>query len=153
MIESKNPVVEYNDFNEDGSYGKFIVEPLDRGYGTTLGNALRRVLLSSLPGAAVTAIRIDGIYQEFSTITGVVEDITEIILNIKAIRVKLHADGPKTVHLNIEEGKVGPVTANDIIRDDELELINPELVICTMNGKGRLFMEMQIEAGTGYATA
>lgn len=153
MIETKNPVVEYSDYNEDGSYGKFVVEPLDRGYGITLGNALRRVLLSSLPGAAITAIRIDGIYQEFSTIEGVVEDITEIILNVKAIRLKLFGEGPKTVYFNIEEGRTGPVTANDIVRDDDVEIINPELVVCTMNGKGRLFMEMQVEAGVGYASS
>jgi len=153
MIETKNPVVEYSDFNEDGSYGKFVVEPLDRGYGITLGNALRRVLLSSLPGAAITAIRIDGIFQEFSTIEGVVEDITEIILNVKAIRLKLHTEGPKTVYFNIEAGRTGPVTANDIVRDDDVEIINPDLVVCTMNGKGRLFMEMQVDAGIGYASS
>ena len=153
MIETKNAVVEYSDSSEDGSYGKFVVEPLDRGYGITIGNALRRVLLSSLPGAAVTAIRIDGIFQEFSTIVGVVEDITEIILNVKAIRVKLHAEGPKTVYINVEEGKTGEVTAGDIVRDDEVEIINPDLVLCTLNGKGRLFMELQIEAGVGYSSA
>ncbi|NLK01869.1 MAG: DNA-directed RNA polymerase subunit alpha [Clostridiaceae bacterium] len=153
MFENKNPVVEYSDFNEDGSYGKFVVEPLVRGYGITLGNALRRVLLSSLPGAAVTAIRIDGIYQEFSTIPGVVEDITEIILNVKAICIKLHTEGPKTVYINVEEGKTGEVTAGDIIRDDEVEIVNPDLVLCTLNGKGRLFMELQIEKGVGYSSA
>ena len=153
MFENKNPVVEYSDFNEDGSYGKFVVEPLVRGYGITLGNALRRVLLSSLPGAAVTAIRIDGIYQEFSTIPGVVEDITEIILNVKAIRIKMHTEGPKTVYINVEEGKTGEVTAGDIIRDDEVEIVNPDLVLCTLNGKGRLFMELQIETGVGYSSA
>ncbi|MDI9461234.1 MAG: DNA-directed RNA polymerase subunit alpha [Saccharofermentanales bacterium] len=153
MFENKNPVVEYSDFNEDGSYGKFVVEPLVRGYGITLGNALRRVLLSSLPGSAVTAIRIDGIYQEFSTIPGVVEDITEIILNVKAIRIKMHTEGPKTVYINVEEGKTGEVTAGDIIRDDEVEIVNPDLVLCTLNGKGRLFMELQIETGVGYSSA
>ena len=153
MFENKNPVVEYSDFNEDGSYGKFVVEPLVRGYGITLGNALRRVLLSSLPGAAVTAIRIDGIYQEFSTIPGVVEDITEIILNVKAICIKLHTEGPKTVYINVEKGKTGEVTAGDIIRDDEVEIVNPDLVLCTLNGKGRLFMELQIEKGVGYSSA
>ena len=153
MFENKNPVVEYSDFNEDGSYGKFVVEPLVRGYGITLGNALRRVLLSSLPGSAVTAIRIDGIYQELSTIPGVVEDITEIILNVKAIRIKMHTEGPKTVYINVEEGKTGEVTAGDIIRDDEVEIVNPDLVLCTLNGKGRLFMELQIETGVGYSSA
>ncbi len=153
MFENKNPVVEYSDFNEDGSYGKFVVEPLVRGYGITLGNALRRVLLSSLPGSAVTAIRIDGIYQEFSTIPGVVEDITEIILNVKAIRIKMHTEGPKTVYINVEEGKTGEVTAGDIIRDDEVEIVNPDLVLCTLNGKGRLFMELQVETGVGYSSA
>ena len=96
MIEIKKPMIECVDRQDDGSYGKFVVEPLERGFGITLGNSLRRVLLSSLPGAAVTAIRVDGVYHEFSTIKGVIEDLTEIILNVKGIRAKLHVDGPKT---------------------------------------------------------
>ncbi|NLC89264.1 MAG: DNA-directed RNA polymerase subunit alpha, partial [Clostridiaceae bacterium] len=129
------------------------VEPLERGYGTTLGNALRRVLLSSLPGSAVTAIRIENVYQEFSTVPGVVEDVTEIILNVKEIRARMRGEGPKTVYISTEEGYSGPVTAGDIIRDDEVEIVNPELVIANLNGEGRLFMELTFNNGLGYRSA
>jgi DNA-directed RNA polymerase subunit alpha len=153
MIEAKNTNVEYKKHSEDGSYGLFVVEPLERGYGTTLGNALRRVLLSSLPGSAVTAIRIENVYQEFSTVPGVVEDVTEIILNVKEIRARMRGEGPKTVYISTEEGYSGPVTAGDIIRDDEVEIVNPELVIANLNGEGRLFMELTFNNGLGYRSA
>lgn len=150
MIEFNKPQIETVEFSEDGSYGEFVVEPLERGYGRTLGNSLRRVLLSSLPGAAVTAIRVEGVYHEFSTVKGVIEDMTEIILNIKGIRSKLHVDGPKTVYLSTDEGRIGVVTAGDIVTDDEVEIINKDHVICNLNGEGRVFIEMTISPGRGY---
>ena len=153
MIEARNTIVEYKKHSEDGSYGLFVAEPLERGYGTTLGNALRRVLLSSLQGSAVTAIRIENVYQEFSTIPGVIEDVTEIILNVKEIRARMRVDGPKTVYISTEEGFSGPVTAGDIIRDDEVEIVNPDLVIANLNGAGRLFMELTFNNGLGYRSA
>ncbi|MGI6333080.1 MAG: DNA-directed RNA polymerase subunit alpha [Saccharofermentanales bacterium] len=153
MIEIKKPVIECLESNEEGSYGKFVIEPLERGYGITLGNALRRVLLSSLPGAAVTAIRVDGVLHEFSTVKGIIEDMTEIILNVKGIRVQLNVEGPKTVYISTEEGYVGVVTAGDIVRDDEVEIMNPDHPIATLNGDGRLFMEMTINKGRGYNTS
>lgn len=153
MIEARNTIVEYKKHSEDGSYGLFVAEPLERGYGTTLGNALRRVLLSSLQGSAVTAIRIENVYQEFSTIPGVIEDVTEIILNVKEIRARMRVDGPKTVYISTEEGFSGTVTAGDIIRDDEVEIVNPDLVIANLNGEGRLFMELTFNNGIGYRSA
>ncbi len=153
MIDIKKPVIECLERNEDGSYGKFVIEPLERGYGITLGNSLRRVLLSSLPGAAVTAIRVDGVFHEFSTVKGVIEDMTEIILNVKGIRARLHVDGPKTVYISTEEGRSGIVTAGDIVRDEEVEIMNPDHPIATLNGDGRLFMELTLHKGRGYNTA
>ena len=153
MIEIKKPMIECVDRQDDGSYGKFVVEPLERGFGITLGNSLRRVLLSSLPGAAVTAIRVDGVYHEFSTIKGVIEDLTEIILNVKGIRAKLHVDGPKPVYISTDEGRTGVVTAGDIVRDEEVEIMNPDHPIATLNGEGRLFMELTLNKGRGYNTA
>ena len=153
MIEIKKPMIVCVENQEDGSYGKFVIEPLERGYGITLGKSLRRVLLSSLPGTAVTAIRIDGVYHEFSTIKGVIEDLTEIILNIKGIRTRLHVDGPKTVYISTDEGRTGVVTAGDIVRDEEVEIMNPEHVIATLNGEGRIFMELTLNKGRGYNTA
>src|SRR5512133_841773 len=133
MIEIKKPVIECLESNEDGSFGRFVIEPLERGYGITLGNSLRRVLLSSLPGAAVTAIRVDGVFHEFSTVKGVIEDMTEIILNVKGIRARLHVDGPKTVYISTEEGRTGIVTAGDIVCDEEVEIMNPDMPIATLN--------------------
>lgn len=153
MIEIKKPLIDCIDQSDDGSYAKFVVEPLERGYGITLGNSLRRVLLSSLPGAAVTAIRVDGVFHEFSTVKGVIEDMTEIILNVKGIRTHLHVDGPKVVYISTEEGREGVVTAGDIVRDDEVEIMNPDHPIATLNGEGRLFMELTINKGMGYNTA
>ncbi|NMB18903.1 MAG: DNA-directed RNA polymerase subunit alpha [Erysipelothrix sp.] len=153
MLEEKQPIIECIENNDNNSYGKYTVEPLERGYGNTLGNALRRVLLSSLPGYAVTAIRVENVFHEFSTIPGVIEDMTEIILNIKEIRAKLHTDGPKTVFISTDEGYVGEVKASDIVHDDEVEILNPDLVIATLNGEGRLLMELTIDEGTGYRPA
>ena len=153
MIEIKKPVIECVDENADGSYGKFIAEPLERGYGITMGNSLRRVLLSSLPGAAVTAIRIEGVLHEFSTVKGLIEDMTEIILNVKGIRAKLNVGGPKTVYISTDEGRTGIVTAGDIVRDEEIEIMNPDHPIATLNGEGRLFMELTVSKGRGYNSA
>lgn len=135
----------------DNSYGKFVVEPLERGYGTTLGNSLRRVLLSSLPGYAVTNIRIAGVQHEFTTIPGVVEDVTEIVLNIKSVIPMLYCEGPKTVY--IEANGEGVVTAGDIKADADVEIINPEQVIAHLNESGSLSMELVINQGRGYVSA
>ena len=151
MLEIEKPKIECEELSEDNTYGRFVVEPLERGYGITLGNSLRRVLLSSLPGAAVTSIKIDGVLHEFSTVPGVVEDVTEIILNIKELAVKLHSDGPKLVYIDAE-GE-GPVYAKDIKVDSDVEILNPDLHIATLNGDSRFFMEMVINRGRGYVTA
>ncbi len=152
MIEIEKPTIECIFSDEDTNYGKFIVEPLERGYGTTLGNGLRRVLLSSLPGAAVTSIKIDGILHEFSTIPGAKEDVTEIILNLKKLAVKLSGDEPtKRVIINA----VGPkeVTAADIIGDSDMEIFNPDLHIATLEDNASLVMELNIAKGRGYVLA
>jgi len=151
MLEIEKPKIECVERSEDDRYGKFVVEPLERGYGTTLGNSLRRVLLSSLPGAAVTAVKIEGVLHEFSTIPGVVEDTTEIILNLKSIRLKLFTDGPKV--LRIEAQGEGEVTAGDIVPDADVEILNPDLHIATLEQGGRLFLEMTVEKGKGYVSA
>ena len=137
--------------DEDGNYGKFVVEPLERGYGTTLGNALRRILLSSLPGAAVTSVKIDGVLHEFSTIPGVKEDVTEIILNLKKLAIRLNGDNTKRVIINA----VGPkeVTAADIIRDSDIEIFNPDLHIATLEENATLVMEVNLARGRGYVPA
>ncbi len=151
MIEIERPKIEIEEISESGKYGKFIVEPLERGFGTTLGNSLRRVLLSSLPGVAVKAIKVDGILHEFSTIPGIKEDMTEIVLNIKGIIAKMHGDGPKTVEISAE----GPmdITAGDIKTDSEVEILNPELHIATLGEDGKLFMEITIDSGRGYVSS
>ncbi|MBS3976390.1 MAG: DNA-directed RNA polymerase subunit alpha [Syntrophomonadaceae bacterium] len=151
MLEIERPRIEFVELSEDNRYGKFVVEPLERGYGITLGNSLRRILLSSLPGAAVTSIRIEGVLHEFSTVAGVLEDVTDIILNLKALAVKLYTDEPKTVRLEAE-GE-GEVTALDIIHDADVEILNPELHIATLEKNARLFMEITIEKGRGYVSA
>lgn len=153
MLDIRIPTIECLEHNEDQSYGKYSLEPLERGYGTTLGNGLRRVLLSSLEGCAVTTIRVDAVYHEFSTIPGVVEDMTEIILNVKAIRAKLRVDGPKTVYVTTEEGRSGVVTAGDIVHDDELEIVNKDQVIASLNGEGRFYLELTFAKGVGYHSA
>ena len=151
MIEIEKPTIECVFSNEDPNYGKFVVEPLERGYGTTLGNSLRRILLSSLPGVAVTSVKIDGILHEFSTIPGVKEDVTEIILNLKKLAVKLNGESTKKVLINA----IGPkeVTAADIIGDSELEICNPDLHIATLEEGATLVMEINLARGRGYVPA
>ena len=151
MIEIEKPRIECIETPSDDSYGKYVIEPLERGYGTTLGNSLRRVLLSSLPGTAVTSIRISGIQHEFSTIPGVKEDVTEIVLNIKRIIARLHSDEPKTVY--IEASGEGEITAGDIKADGEVEILNPELHIATLGTDASLSMELTLDHGRGYVPA
>ena len=151
MIEIEKPRVECVHVSDDNSYGKFVVEPLERGYGTTLGNSLRRILLSSLPGVAVNSVKIDGILHEFSTIPGVAEDVTEIILNIKKLAIKLHSDGPKTIYINHEGA--GEICARDIKCDSDVEIINGDLHIAKLNEDAKLFMEIVIDKGRGYVSA
>ena len=151
MIEIEKPRIECIETPTDSSYGKFIVEPLERGYGTTLGNSLRRVLLSSLPGTAVTSIKIAGVQHEFSVIPGVKEDVTEIVLNVKNIIARLHCDEPKTVY--IEMNGECEVTTGDIKPDAEVEILNPEQHIATLGPDGSLSMELTINHGRGYVSA
>lgn len=150
MIEIEKPTINKS-IDEDGCYGKFVVEPLERGYGTTLGNALRRILLSSLPGAAVTSVKIDGILHEFSTIPGVKEDVTEIILNLKKLAVRLEGENTKRAIINA----VGPreVTAADIIGDSDIEIFNTDLHIATLEENATLVMEINFARGRGYVPA
>ena len=151
MIEIEKPRIEALDLATNGTYGKFVVEPLERGYGTTIGNSLRRVLLSSLPGVAVTSIKIDGILHEFSTIEGVKEDVTEIVLNVKGLIAKINGDGPKVVYIEAE----GPceVTAGSIKCDSEVEILVPDMHIATLGEGARLFMELTLDKGRGYVPA
>lgn len=148
MIEIEKPTIECIFSNEDPNYGKFVVEPLERGYGTTLGNSLRRILLSSLPGVAVTSVKIDGILHEFSTIPGVKEDVTEIILNLKKLAIKLNGENTKRVLINA----IGPkeVTAADILGDSDVEIFNPDLHIATLEENATLIMEINMARGRGY---
>ncbi|MBO5440562.1 MAG: DNA-directed RNA polymerase subunit alpha [Clostridia bacterium] len=150
MIEIEKPNITIVGESEDGKKGKFVIEPLERGFGTTLGNALRRVLLSSLPGYAVSSIRIDSALHEMSSIEGVTEDVTEIVLNVKGIVAKLHGDSVKTVHID----KKGPceVTAGDISADADLEILNPELHIATLGEGTRFYMDLTFERGRGYVS-
>ncbi|HLT58495.1 MAG: DNA-directed RNA polymerase subunit alpha [Limnochordales bacterium] len=149
MLEMEKPRIETVEATD--TYGKFVVEPLERGYGITLGNSLRRILLSSLPGAAVTSVRIDGVLHEFSTIPGVVEDTTDIILNLKQLLLKLHTEGPVTLRLEAE-GE-GEVTAAHIEHSADVEILNPDLHIATLDKGGRLSMEMTVEKGRGWVPA
>lgn len=151
MIDIEKPRIELIESSEDDTYGKIVVEPLERGYGTTLGNSMRRVLLSSLPGAAVTSIKIDGVQHEFSTIPGVAEDTTEIIMNIKGLAILLHGDEPKL--LRVEAQGECEVKAKDIIADADVEIMNPDWHIATLEKDGKLFMELTLERGKGYVTA
>ncbi|MBQ1400913.1 MAG: DNA-directed RNA polymerase subunit alpha [Firmicutes bacterium] len=151
MTEFEKPTIECVFSNEDPNYGKFIVEPLERGYGTTLGNSLRRILLSSLPGAAVTAVKIDGILHEFSTIPGAKEDVTEIILNLKKLAVRLNNDDTKKAIINVTGPK--EVTAEDIVADSDLEIFNPDLHIATLEENATLIMEIDFAKGRGYVSA
>ncbi len=150
MIEIEKPNITTADLNEDGTRGTFVVEPLERGYGTTLGNSLRRVLLSSIPGYAVTNIKIDGVLHEFSTIPGVTEDVTEIVLNVKGIIAKLHCTGPKTVMIDVTGEK--DITAGDIKQDSDIEIMNPEHHIATVGENERFYMELTFAAGRGYVS-
>ena len=151
MIEIEKPRIETAEIRPDGTYGRFVVEPLERGFGTTLGNSLRRVLLSSLPGVAVTSVKIDGIQHEFSTIPGVKEDVTEIILNIKGLTAKLLCDGPKTVVIDATGECV--VTADSITADSEVEILNPGMHIATLGAGAKLYMELTLDRGRGYVPA
>ncbi len=151
MIAIEKPSIECVEALEDGSYGKFVVEPLEIGYGTTLGNSLRRILLSSLPGTAATSIKIDGVQHEFSTIPGVKEDVTEIVLNVKGIIARLHCPGEKVV--TIEAMGAGEVTAGDIRCDSEIEILNPELHIVTLMEDAKFVMELTFNHGRGYVPA
>ena len=148
MIGIEKPKIETEGITPDGTYGKFIVEPLERGYGTTLGNSLRRVLLSSLPGYAIISVKIDGILHEFSTIPGVKEDVTEIVLNVKKIIAKLHCQGTKTVY--IDAAGECEVTAGDIKADGEVEILNPEQHICSLGPDASFNMEITLSHGRGY---
>ncbi len=151
MIGIEKPSIEALDLTADGTYGKFVVEPLERGYGTTLGNSLRRVLLSSLPGYAITSVKIDGVLHEFSTIDGVKEDVTEIVLNLKGVILKINGDGPKTIYIDAS-GKC-EVTAGDIQVDSDVEILNPDHLIATLEEGGSLKMELTCDKGRGYVSA
>ncbi|UOE94278.1 DNA-directed RNA polymerase subunit alpha [Alkalihalobacillus sp. LMS39] len=151
MIEIEKPNIETVEISEDAKYGKFVVEPLERGYGTTLGNSLRRILLSSLPGAAVTSVQIDGVLHEFSTIEGVVEDVTTIILNLKQLALKIYSDEQKTLEIDMQ-GE-GPVTAGDLTHDSDVDVLNPDLHIATLASGGRLHLRINAKRGRGYVPA
>ncbi len=151
MIKFEKPIFKVSEYVESRNYGKFEIEPLERGFGTTLGNALRRVMLSSLPGDAITSVHIDGVLHEFQTIDGIIEDVTQIILNLKGVVVKNHTSEPKTIKLNVS--KEGVVTAADIEKDADIEIINPEQEIATLVKGGKLSMEMTIGSGRGYVRA
>ena len=152
MLERiEKPEIDTVELKSNGTYGKFVLAPLERGYGTTLGNSLRRVLLSSLPGVAVNSVKIDGVHHEFSTIPGVKEDVTEIILNIKGLTAKLYSDGPKTVY--VEADGECEITAGDIKTDSEVDILNPGMHIATLGKDAKLYMEITIDRGRGYVSA
>jgi DNA-directed RNA polymerase subunit alpha len=151
MFEIEKPVVQCVEKSEDGSYGKFVIEPLERGYGTTLGNAMRRILLSSLPGAAVTSVKIDGVLHEFSTIPNVKEDVIEIILNLKGLAIKAEGEVPTTVTIDVTGPRI--VTGADIRSDGTVTVVNQEHHIATVSENGRLYMEMTVDSGRGYVLA
>ncbi len=154
MFDFERPNIEVVEISEDKKYGKFVVEPLERGYGITLGNSLRRIMLSSLPGAAVSQVKIEGVLHEFSSIPGVKEDVTEIIMNIKSLAIKNSSETnePKTAYIEVE-GE-GVVRASDIQADQDIEILNPDLVIATLSGKDtKLYMELTITKGRGYVSA
>ncbi len=151
MIEIEKPKIDYVEKDDQINYGRFVVEPLERGYGTTLGNALRRILLSSLPGAAITNVKFDGALHDFSTLPGVLEDTIEIILNLKAVSLKIHSDEPQT--LTIDTDQAGAVKANDINAPSDVEILNEDQHICTLEENARLYMEMTAVNGRGYVPA
>ena len=150
-IDIEKPSITSADLSEDGSHGKFVLEPLERGYGTTLGNSLRRILLSSLTGYAITSVKIDGVLHEFSTIEGVKEDVTEIVLNLKSVILKIHGSGPKTMYLDVSNST--EITAGDIQTDSEVEILNPELHIATLSPDAHVVMELTAGSGRGYVSA
>ncbi len=152
MLEKiEKPDIDIVELKSNGTYGKFVLEPLERGYGTTIGNSLRRVLLSSLPGVAVTSIKIDGVHHELSTVPGVKEDVSEIVLNLKGLTAKLFCDGPKTVYIEAE-GEC-EVTAGDIKTDSEVEILVPSMHIATLDSDAKLYMEIVLDRGRGYVSA
>ena len=151
MIGIEKTRIDTADVLPDGTYGKFVVEPLERGYGTTLGNSLRRVLLSSLPGYAITSVKIDGILHEFSTIPGVKEDVTEIVLNLKSVILKIHGDGPKTMYVDVK-GE-GEITAGSFKTDSDVEILNPDLHIASLDSDAHVVMELTCNNGRGYDSA
>ncbi len=152
MLEKiEKPEIETVELKSNGTYGKFVLEPLERGYGTTLGNSLRRVLLSSLPGVAVNSVKIDGIHHELSTIPGVKEDVTEIVLNLKGLTAKMYGDGPKTIYIEAEVEC--EVTAGDIKTDSEVDILVPDMHIATLGAGAKLYMEITIDRGRGYVSA
>ncbi|WP_026393610.1 DNA-directed RNA polymerase subunit alpha [Acetobacterium malicum] len=151
MIEFEKPVIEIVDKKDDDTYGRFVIEPLERGYGTTLGNSLRRIMLSSLPGVAVTSVKIEGVLHEFSTIPGVKEDVIEILLNLKGLAAEIYTDEPKVIY--IEASEEGEITAGDIIADSDVDILNPDMHIATLSKGSTLNMEMRIEKGRGYVAA
>ena len=155
MFDFEKPNIEIAEISEDKRYGKFVVEPLERGYGTTLGNSLRRIMLSSLPGAAVSQVKIDGVLHEFSSIPGVKEDVTEIIMNIKSLSIKNNSDSNEVKTAYIEFEGEGVITAADIQADPDIEIMNPDLVIANLNGgaDSKLYMELTITKGRGYISA
>lgn len=151
MLSFEKPEYKITEYIENNHYGKFELEPLERGFGDTIGNALRRVMLSSLPGSAITSVKIDGVLHEFQKIEGVVEDVTSIVLALKSVVIKKHCEGVKTIHLSAS--KEGPVTAGDIEKDADIEIINPDLVICNLVKGGKIDMEMTVNSGRGYVDA
>lgn len=151
MIKFEKPIFKVNEYEETKNYGRFEIEPLERGFGTTLGNALRRVMLSSLPGDAITSVHIDGVLHEFQTIDGVIEDVTQIILNLKDVVVKNHTNEPKTLKLNVS--REGVIKAADIEKDADVEIVNPDQEIATLVKGGKLNMEMTVHNGRGYSRA
>lgn len=148
MLNFEKPIYKLTDYVENNNFGKFELEPLERGFGTTIGNALRRVMLSSMPGSAIVAVKIDGVMHEFQTIEGVVEDVTSIVLNLKSVVLKNHTEEIKTAHLSVSEERV--VTAADIVTDSDVEIVNPDQVIATLSKGGKLDMEFIIANGRGY---
>jgi DNA-directed RNA polymerase subunit alpha len=151
MMEIEKPIIESVETSADERFGRFVVEPLERGYGTTLGNSLRRILLSSLPGAAVTSIQILGVQHEFSSIPGVEEDVTQIILNVKKLAIKVYSDEEKTLEIDVNEA--GVITAADITHDSDVEILNPDLHIATLSSKGHFQMRLTAKKGRGYVSA
>ena len=151
MLEIEKPRIECIDRSDDNCYAKFVVEPLERGYGITLGNSLRRILLSSLPGSALTSVKIEGVIRESSKIPGVLEDVTDIILNLKSLTLKGYTDEPRVIRL--ESQSRGIVRAANIITDPDIEILNPDMKIATLDKDGRLFMEMTVKRGKGYISA